>query len=146
MRGGEKKTLSFGCTQAARKFALLTGFCMLCFLKLRHTHISRQPFRNSVFPEGAEAWVVSALDRDPEQHHFCPEGVTQWSTQPCCPREIHCESCMWFSFIRKNLLFLKKYLFIYLLCWVLVVGSSVFIMAYEIFSCGMWELVPQPGI
>ena len=40
------------------------------------------------------------------------------------------------------------HLFIYLfrLCWVLVVARRIFVATCRIFSCGMWDLVPWPGI
>ena len=48
--------------------------------------------------------------------------------------------------------YLKKFffdlLFIYLALWVLIGahGSSISVVACRIFTCGMWDLVPWPGI
>ena len=41
--------------------------------------------------------------------------------------------------------FLKKYLFIWL-CWILVVTCGVLAEVCRIFGCGMWDVVPWPGI
>ena len=45
-----------------------------------------------------------------------------------------------FSWVKGRILkfFLFRYLFIWL-CW-------IFVAAHRIFSCDMWDLVPQPGI
>ena len=46
----------------------------------------------------------------------------------------------------REYLFLKNiYLFIWL-CQVLVVAQGIFVALCRIFSCGMWDLVPWPGM
>ena len=50
-------------------------------------------------------------------------------------------------FLMRHLLF-KNNMLIYLfwLCWVLVVACRISHCSCGIFSFGMWDLVPQPGI
>ena len=45
----------------------------------------------------------------------------------------------------QGITFFKKYLFIWLRC-VIVVAHGIFAESCRIFSCGMRDLVPQPGM
>ena len=61
--------------------------------------------------------------------------------------------CTYFvRFIPKYYIFVwcnwKWYFFFFLLYWVLVVASRIFnpCCSMQTLSCGMWDLVPQPGI
>ena len=66
------------------------------------------------------------------------------------------KKCFYTIHTLSHLIILFIYLFIYLstylylsiwLCWVLVAAArGVFVAAGGIFSCGMWDLVPSPGI
>ena len=49
------------------------------------------------------------------------------------------------SFIINPDILFKKYLFIWL-CWVLVAAYGTFSCSMQTLSCGMWDLVPWPGI
>lgn len=46
----------------------------------------QQLFGELECPDGALGWVGSA--GDPGQHHSCPGGVVQWSTEQFCPSKI----------------------------------------------------------